>query len=295
MPANKWKYLSLPKAVRNRFTYDDYLRYRMQELSPEAIEEFLTKEELERIEKVLNDDASRDLFNHKRLFYEHFSSWIHREILALEKDRENEFEAFVRKHRNVILKPEDGYAGIGIYSVECCPSFEELCERNYLAEEKVDQAECYSLIHPFSLNTLRVTTLIGDNGEPEVLFAVNQFGSHGSIADNTDRDGIWAVIDDATGIVTAVEINPDNGYVNEIHPDTKQPILGFQNPTYPAVRELALELAKVVPTCRLVGWDIAVRSDGSPELIEGNVTPELDLYQEITGKGLKSELSKYLQ
>lgn len=168
--------------------------------------------------------------------------------------------------------------------------WKEYFDKNSLAEELLESSAVYSSIYPESLNTMRITTLLDDEGVPHVIGAANQFGSRGSIVDNDDNSSIWANIDINTGIVDAVDTDERTGLINELHPDTRKPILGFENPHFDEVKELACQAALIVPECRLIGWDIARLSDGRLEIIEGNVTPELNLFQSMTGKGLKNVL-----
>lgn len=290
---NKLKYRFLPKTLRNIWSYDDFLSYRMQEMSLSQIENLLTVGELWQAEKQLNNNEYRHIFNSKKTFARYFGKYMLRDILYLDEAGPNEFEAFINKHDRVILKPNDMYAGIGISVINAgnkLPDFDSLRDQHYIAEEYIKQSEKYAYVYPGSLNTIRVTTLIGDEGNPKVLFAINQFGSRGSIVDNDDDTAIWADINLKTGGITCCDIDARTGYVNEVHPDTGVNLLEFVNDDIDKICALALEAAKVVPRCRLIGWDIAVRADGRLEIVEGNVTPELELYQKMTGNGLKNAL-----
>ncbi|MGN0346367.1 MAG: sugar-transfer associated ATP-grasp domain-containing protein [Lachnospiraceae bacterium] len=292
----QWKYRLLPPHLKTRWSYEDYLHYRMQEMTYQQIEQFMTPEELWDAEKHYNQDAGRCIFNSKRLFYSHFPDFIYRDFLDLQKTDENVFLEFLKKHEKVILKPDALYAGIGIKLYDAknktvdCPDFQWLKENDYLAEEYICQDEAYEAIYPHSLNTVRVTTLRNES-TVQILFVANQFGSQNSIVDNADDTAIWAIADPDTGIVTYPDRNMQTGLLWEKHPDTGEAIVGFQNPHFKDILEIAKQAANRVPQCRLVGWDVAVRRDGRIEIVEGNVTPELDLYQVISGHGLREQLS----
>lgn len=297
---NKIKYFLLPKRLRKKWSYEDYLYYRFQNKSIKEIEYFLTVDELWETEARLNADNSRPIFNSKALFYKTFKSFIKRNYLLFENASEEEIGDFRAAYPKCVLKPDDMYAGIGIYIVdsnEPLPlSFDELKAKKYIIEEYVTQHEKYSNIYPGSLNTIRITTFISESGNPEILFAANQFGSHGSMVDNDDSTAIWGICDNITGIIEYADIDAASGLIYDSHPDTGQSIVGFHNHNWNEVVETAIKASLVVPDCRLVGWDVAVRNDGEIVIIEGNVTPELDLYQRISGMGLsrisqKRELS----
>lgn len=298
---NRIKYEILPKELKRRWSYTEFLAYRMQEMKVSQIEEIATEEELWNREKQLNDDRYRYIFNDKHEFFKRFGlafedKYMKRELLFLEDVTQTDFIRFCERHKRIVLKPSDMYAGLGIHIVESknykisSEEFDELKAKRYIAEEYVRQASEYSDIYDKSLNTIRVTTFINDEGKVEILFAVNQFGQKNSMVDNHDEAAIWAAIDIGTGIVASAEVEACDGRVYDVHPDTGARILGFANPCWSEVKKLVLELATVVPECRLIGWDIAVRSDYSLEVIEGNVTPELNLYQSISGCGLRKVL-----
>jgi len=311
---NRIKYLI--SGEKKRWSFDDYLFYHMQDMDRAERASIMSLQELEEAEKLLNKDSHREIFNSKRRFYETFhpvmSDYIKRDIFFLRDHSYEEYRQFLSANKKCILKPDNMYAGLGIDIVDC--RFEnadyldnsshesddknseayilwkEYFDKNYLAEELLESSAVYSSIYPESLNTMRITTLLDDEGVPHVIGAANQFGSRGSIVDNDDNSSIWANINVDTGIVDAVDTDERTGLINELHPDTRKPILGFENPHFDEVKELACQAALIVPECRLIGWDIARLSDGRLEIIEGNVTPELNLFQSMTGKGLKNVL-----
>lgn len=288
---NKIKYKI--SGEEKNWSYEQYLYYRMQYLGKEARHSIMSVDELWDIEKKFNDDAYRHIFNSKKVFHEHFSKYMHRDILFLEDSSFEEYETFMQGHDKVLAKPDNMYAGIGVYIIDnkdkktVKEEWEALKAKGYLIEEYLTQDNEYAEVYSGSLNTMRICTLINKDGLPLVFAASNQFGSGGSVTDNDDDKGIWANIDVSTGVVDSVEVDCDTYVVYDAHPDTHRPIKGFCNPGFTEVVELAKKLALEIPQCRLVGWDIARLSDGNLEVIEGNVTPELDLFQAMTGHGFR--------
>lgn len=49
--------------------------------------------------------------------------------------------------------------------------------------------------------------------------------------------------------------------------------------------DVALEMAEVHAPLRYVGWDIVLREDGTPIVVEGNAKPHL-VMQQIDGRGV---------
>lgn len=287
---NRLKYNLIGKKRRNRWSYEDYLFYRMQYLKNSEIDKFLTTKELWDFEAKANDDEKRYIFNSKREFNHIFAEYMHRDILYVDDITNNEIIDFINRHKGkALLKPDNMYAGLGIsiLSNSDISAVEAIRGKGYILEEYLYNDATYRKVYDKCLNTIRVTTIIID-GEPRVAFAFNQFGSEGSIVDNDDITSIWSLIDE-NGVVFRPEVD-DEGLVYDTHPDSGERLVGFVNKRYKEVISLALKAAIVVPECRLVGWDIAVLQDDSIELIEGNVTPELEMYQRISGHGLRDVL-----
>ena len=295
------KYNTLSADIKRKWSFEDYIHNRMQDMSAFQIEQFMTEAELWEAEKKLNNDGFRDIFNSKKSFYQSFSEFMKRQIIFAADVSEEDFIEFVKKYKKVVVKPDDKYAGIGIYILELsqtgkvvypenCPCFQKLQEQNYVIEQYVWQAKEYAEVYDKCLNTLRITTLINEEGQAEILFAVNQFGSAGSITDNNDDTALWYVVG-KTGKVEYCDIDEKTGLVYDYHPDSNYNMSEFKNPCFNKVCQLAIRLAAVVPECRLIGWDIAVTKEYEIELIEGNVTPELYLYQYISGQGLRKKMS----
>ncbi len=294
---NKIKYHLLPARLKTRWNFNEYLYYRMQEKSKSEIENFITEEELEYIEKYLNKDSHRNIFNSKQLFYARFKELMGRTLIVLAETPESTFMDFLEAKNKLILKPDNLYAGLGIYIVTYekgnivsipsgMPDYNELQRKNYIAEEFVTQHTAYENIYGGCLNTIRVTTFLNDCSVPYILFAANQFGSRGSIVDNNDETSIWSIINTDTGIIEYTDIDSSTSLFNDKHPDSHADIMGFKNPYFDKIKELSLKAALKVPECRLIGWDIAVTNREEVIIIEGNVTPELDLYRRLTGKDL---------
>ena len=88
----------MPRRIKAKWTYNDFLYMHMQKMDIKKIDTFLTDEELVNAEKVLNDDTHRKYFNSKLLFYERFGSFMKREIISLLDVTEKYMMAFIKKH-----------------------------------------------------------------------------------------------------------------------------------------------------------------------------------------------------
>jgi hypothetical protein len=172
-------------------------------------------------------------------------------------------------HERVVCKPNRGSGGAGVLVLG--PGDWPPERGLFLLEGFVVQHDYAAAIFPGSLNTIRVVTL-ADGEDAFVAGAAHRFGCAASApVDNFKRGGVSALVDLATGRLSAGRSNPGLHavHVHPVHPDTGAPIEGAVVPMWREVMDLALALARMVPGLHHVGWDLCVAADG-PRVIEGN-------------------------
>jgi hypothetical protein len=132
-----------------------------------------------------------------------------------------------------------------------------------------------------ALATVRVLSILDEQGEPVVTNAVFRMAGHdGAVVDNFHAGGFAAAVDLATGMLgpaTDLGILAGRGWT-DIHPVTGAPIRGRQLPDWPEALALAKAAHRAFSDHLLIGWDIGLLEDG-PCLIEGNAGPDVDLMQ----------------
>ncbi len=288
------------------FSLDAFLYYQMDKMTAAQRKEIVPDRELQQYDKALNDEEGSRLFNSKYAFYQIFGDVMQRGICFPAYEKKEDFLKFVKKYPRFVMKPDDAYGGKGFLRFELSEGetweesfLEELYakarENRYVAEEWLEAHDKYREIYPGAFCTIRVNTLLDNTGKVTVFAAANQFGSGGSIIDNDEEDGIWAAIAIDTGRVFAVEKDADTAVEYRTHPDTGKDILGFENVKWQEAKELVCRMAKRVPQCRWIGWDVGILADGSVELMEGNVTPEIGVWQAMTGTGVRSVLDSAIE
>ncbi len=144
--------------------------------------------------------------------------------------------------------------------------------KNWCIQRFIAQHPALAALNPSSVNTIRVLTYRSDM-EILVLYAVIRIGRAGQEIDNQSAGGISALIHPdgrldryaygAPG-VDKVEVS-DAGIRLE----------GYEIPQYEAVIETVKRLHLSLPFFNLIGWDMSVRADGMPLLVEWNVCTEL--------------------
>lgn len=269
------------KALRHhRVTYQEYMYgYEYWKLDEAARDAFISRSEMQCIYRKIVTREVRQTFRNKTAFLERFAPFVHRAWKKADECSLEEFRAFVEAH-DVIAKPLDGTCGEGIFKIRASEvqQWEELyarCrDRHLLLEECVRACEPLELLHPASLNTIRVVTL--SKGDKFAVFgALLRMGAHGSVIDNTHAGGVFAPINPDTGRIETPAIDAQN-HLYERHPDTDKPIVGFAIPCWEQIAETCRQAARVMPDLRFAGWDLCPLADGRIELIEGNHAPDFD-------------------
>lgn len=178
-----------------------------------------------------------------------------------------------RQEGRVIIKPARGsYGGRGIQFWSQEEGEEKL--RAYLeawpsltVQEVIRQHSFFANIHPQSLNTLRLVSLIVDN-RPVLLSAIMRMGQGGSRLDNSSAGGLIAALDQE-GRLKDRAVQSDQSVLTG-HPGGFV-FKGARVPSFDRVREDMYAQCMRVSCFRMVFWDYAIDEAGDPVLIEANI------------------------
>ena len=253
----------------------------------------------------MNDPKNTNMLENKYLTYKKFKDFFKRDMLCIRKDKEateealQQLSAFVSEHETYIVKPIYAAFGKGVHmdsiknyaSVE--EAFQEYTRTGAVIEELIEQGQEMAVIHPQSVNTLRIPTAVikGENGESEVrLFNPTlRVGQHESVIDNFSAGGISALIDPETGaIFTDGEDKMCHYY--ETHPDTGVRFKGFQIPHWDEVLSMVKQAAMMVPGNHYCGWDLAYTAQRGWCMVEANCTAQMGGMQMVTKTGRRQEM-----
>lgn len=178
---------------------------------------------------------------------------------------------------SVFVKSAGGIGGAGcwLYDKDAAEAERIKIYRSCLSpgcifEETVQQHPNMSLLHPNSVNTLRIDAFRDSAGEVHVISALNRIGTGGAHVDNASSGGCFVGVDLASGTLKqyAYTLPKRGGKRLSRHPDTDIVFEGFSVPCFEQALQLVRTAAALVPD-RLVGWDVAIAPDG-PVLIEAN-------------------------
>ena len=194
--------------------------------------------------------------------------------------RREEVVSFVAKNKKVIVKPNGGTYGKGIFVIDGAsdPKMQDLFNGGkFVMEEIVENAEEIARFNRSSLNTFRVYTFVDRKQKCNILAVMLRIGTNGSVVDNWGAGGIGYNFDVETGVCDQPGRDKSmNKYI--FHPDTNFQMVGYKCPHYRELMEYVGELVKIIPEAKYVGWDIALPPNGF-DLIEMNCPGGNDFLQ----------------
>jgi hypothetical protein len=154
-------------------------------------------------------------------------------------------------------------------------------QADYLIQARLVNHPELSDLTPGALSTVRLLTILNEQGEPEAVNAAFRMAvSKTSAVDNFHAGGIAAAVDIATGTLgaaTGLGLDGDFRW-HDTHPLTGGRIRGRRLPDWPEAVALAVAAHRLIAPRVMVGWDIGFLPEG-PCLIEGNTGPDADIHQ----------------
>jgi len=275
-------------------SFDDYFIYKFYLLNTKGRESFNTlKMQYGYCEQVNGKDV-RDLFEDKGKCYDAFEPFYKREVLVVKGIVDvRVITDFIKKHVSFIFKPLDGHSGqgISILRLDNDNAISEFVEKHkkkeYVIEELINQSPDIGVLHPSSINTLRILTF-KQKDRVNLLGAALRIGVGGANVDNAGSGGIYGHVDVNEGIIDSVACdNANRRYLK--HPDTKVVIPGFVIPEWEGAKSMVFEMAQVVCDATVISWDLAYSTKGWC-MVEGNDVGDFHLYQVPYNTGFKHVL-----
>lgn len=262
--------------VNYQWEFDEFFLYNFKKLTHQERKSFVCEFEKNIFCDQVNEDSCQEIFDNKWKTFKKFRKFYKRDAVLVLPDNDSiEIGCnFLSKYKICILKPIISSLGKGIRKVETTLEnsilLKELLKEysnGFVLEELINQSEDLSLLHPQSVNTLRVHTILTEGGEVIVFKPYLRMGRGASIVDNAGSGGIFTSVDFESGIITKAVDESGNSYYE--HPDTKVNLIGFKIPKWREAIELSKNLAMIVPQNRYTGWDLALTNDGWV-MVEGN-------------------------
>jgi hypothetical protein len=203
-------------------------------------------------------------------------------------------EELFANEKKLILKPRMGRGGEGVILVtavegkvflnnKMCEDFNQAVKniKNYILVPYVNPHPYSAKIFPDSLNTIRLLTCVLD-GKVILLRAGHRFGvDPATNVDNVCHGGISTKVNIGTGFLEdpiLIDQKHRKKITAEVHPVTKERILGVEIPRWHEVKNSVIKLHEDIKFIKYVGWDIAITHDDY-RIIEANYASDLDAPQ----------------
>lgn len=236
----------------------------------------------------------------KYYFYRKTAKYFKRSCILV--NSVSDFDAFKELSRNVkdiFVKPLSSTFGDGccVYDVSDENKIEEAFndiinnkKGSFMVENRIIQSKEMSLWNESSCNTVRLPCFY-DGKDIKVLQPFLRTGRKGDVVDNAGHGGMFALIDEKTGILFTDAVDKyGNSYKQ--HPNSGITYKGWNVPKWNELIDTARNLFKeCLCEHKYIGFDFALTDDGWV-LIEGNWGQFVGQY--VYGMGVKERFLEYM-
>lgn len=261
----------------------------------------------------LNKKEDMHLLSNKWHAYQLLKDAYRREVLLLESEQDfPAFEAFCQRHPTFVVKPVGLGLSLGVRKVEVGNAnihtlfnqlFAEIkevnshwncgTEKGVLLEELIEQGEEMAMLHPASVNSVRMLTINLGDGDIRLWYPYVRIGVGGHFISSAATGSIVAGINAGTGVVYSTGFDK-LGRITDVHPDTHFTIKGIKIPRWGKLCQKAIEMAERLPTLRYIGWDFVYDKDGEWIVMEGNENAGISSSQLIHHRGMREEFEQLI-
>lgn len=264
--------------------YNDYVIFEFWDLDHKQRDTYLTRMRSKKFIMFMNDHDYAHYFDNKNEFNEKFKDYIGREVIDIAGATDEDIKNFFNTRKKIFAKMNDLSCGIGceLIQTENFKDAEEFLayvkEKNFgTLEDVIENHPEIAKLYPFSVNTMRMITLVDAEGKAHCIYAVFKMGINGRVVDNY---GLHGPVDTKTGefLYPAHSGDTTAGTHYTEHPYSHIPLVGYKVPYIKEAVEMVEKAALVVPQMRYVGWDVAITPTG-PAIIEGNNYCAHDFWQ----------------
>lgn len=287
--------------LRYGATPEEYFGFGLRFLSGKRRASFLTNQYKDRrMISLVGFQENWNLLEDKSVFYSKFKQFFNRDVCVVKSENDfHSFEAFCLRHDSYIAKPLNGQCGKGIAVIDVIKKYpprlrEDFCSLlqnhgEWILEELIQQDARMAAWNTSSVNTVRLPCFMNKTGF-HVFKPFLRTGRQGSIVDNGNSGGIFAIIDEETGVIkTQGQDIKGNKY--DVHPDSGIPFLGTQLPQWDELIAFAQKVHATVAWYPYIGWDFALTPQGWV-LIEGNWGQFLSEF--VDHEGIKDKFDSLL-
>ena len=261
----------------------------------------------------LNKEEDMHLLRNKWHAYQLLKDAYRREVLLLESEQDFPvFETFCHRHSSFVVKPVGLGMSMGVRKVEVGDAdlhtlfnqlfaeteainshFKSAIRGGMLVEEVIEQGEEMAVLHPASVNSVRMHTINLGDGDIRLWYPFIRIGVGGNFISSASTGGIIACINVGTGVVETTGFDK-LAKTTDVHPDTHFTIKGIKIPRWRQLCDKAFELSERLPTLRYIGWDFVYDKDKEWIVMEGNENAEISSPQIIFHRGMREEFEQLI-
>lgn len=260
--------------IKYQAGYMDYQEFEFYNLNNKQRETYLTRGKNNYIVNKYNNKEYWHYLSNKLEFNEKFKKYLKRDYIDLTKASAKDFEKFINDKEYVIAKEVDNCGGLGISKIKVKDYnskilYNKLIEnKQYLVEEMIKQNSKINKLYANSVNTIRLFTF-NDGKNVHIINSIFRIGNSGFV-DNFSSGGMYTFLDNNGKVIVPAIDKEDNKI--DIHPTSKEKIVGFVVPNYDKAKQMVKEAAKEISEIKYIGWDVAI-TENDACLVEGNEFP----------------------
>ncbi len=283
---------------------EEFFQYHYDNLTNEERHSIIGEKEHGLIAETMNDEESAKILSDKWKTYCLYNLYFKRGAILIGGDKKKSLDEeakrlydFLKEKDRLIIKPRFGSFGRGIQIITATDTTEKEIDQlladyhnGIVAEEVIEQDDRLAVLHPESVNTLRIHTICY-NGEVAVFHPYLRIGRGGRCVDNAGSGGLFTSCNPETGEILSVV--DEYGHTFTEHPDNGVRLVGYKIPYWKEAFDMAKMLAQKMPGIHYAGWDLALTESGWV-LVEGNPCAQM-VFQISEQKGFRNELEGILQ
>ena len=148
----------------------------------------------------------------------------------------------------------------------------DVTRSEYVFQETIIQHSVINQLNSSSVNTIRIDTLLDNDGKVHVLSGYMRMSLKDQYVDNISRGGAMAIVDMNSGTLKKYAYPGFKNSGTKLltkHPKTGTVFEGFKLPYIKEAIDLVSRAALLMPGLRIIGWDVALSTTG-PVIVEGN-------------------------
>ena len=158
----------------------------------------------------------------------------------------------------------------------------------------IKQSDIMNKLHPSSVNTLRIISLLDRRGQVKIYSCIVRMGVGNAVVDNASSGGITCGVDE-NGRLKPIAFTAKGDKIDR-HPTTNIQFDEIVVPNFMLAKQLVHQAHLMIPHFRLVSWDIAFDENDQPLMLEVNLHyGEVDFHQLNNGPIFGDDTIKILE